>query len=104
MNSTVVRFERGNGFILQKFFFGRREPSFGCNPGLPKRPAGVVKNQITASSEASMQHRHRIKGLRIRAGHSHGGERIIEVHTKKRQQKCGRATGSYLTRFAVNQH
>ena len=51
-----------------------------------------------------MQHRHRIKGLRIRAGHSHGGERIIEVHTKKRQQKCGRATGSYLTRFAVNQH
>ena len=54
--------------------------------------------------EFSSQHLHRIKHFRVRASHSHGGERLIEVHTKKREQKSGRATGPYLAQFAVNQH
>ena len=66
------------------------------NPSLPSLCARKI--------EFLPQHRRRIKHFRVRASHSHGGERLIEVHTKKREQKSGRATGPYLAHFAVNQH
>ena len=54
----------------------------GCNALPDEDPS--LPFLFAREIEFSSQHRHRIKHFRVRAGHSHGGERLIEVHTKKR--------------------